>query len=221
MALLLFIWAAFPQDEFRHPYSNCAEGSWVRHRTTLEVAGQTSVSTQTSTVARIERDQVVIRTTVDMAGMTSREQEDVLATKGLPGSSEVRGHKVKTEEIVVEGRAYACDVWEFETSSDTYRVWLTRAVKVPGGSLRTEARIKQGDRDVTTVSRVVALREKVRVGKRELDCTVSEYSSQSGGLHVQGRLWNSSQVPGFMVRSELRMNSARTRTELVAFEIKE
>jgi len=215
MALFLL---AILQDDFRHPYSHCKEGSWVRHRTTLQVADQTSVSTQTSTVLKIGQDKVVLRTVIDMAGMASREQEDVLVTKGLPGSSQVRGRKLKTEELVVEGTSYSCDVWEFETDSGSYRVWLTQAARVPGGSLRTETRLKQGSREMTTISRVVTLREKVRIGKQEFECTVSEFSSESGGLKVHGRLWNSPRVPGFLVKSELQMDAAKTRTELVAFE---
>jgi hypothetical protein len=173
---------------------------------------------QTSTVAKIERDRVVIETVVDMAGMSSRRQEDVLVTQGLPGSSEIKGKKLKSEELTVDGTSYPCDVWEFETSAGTYRVWLAKGLSVPGGALRTETRLKQGDRDVLTVSRVVKLGEKVRLGKQELDCAVSEFTSESGPVKVQGRIWNAAKVPGFMVKSELQMGPAKTRTQLVAFE---
>ena len=70
-------------------------------------------------------------------------------------------------------------------------------------------------------------KEKVKVGEKEYDCEVTAFKGESEGMKSEGKSWTSDQVPGSMVKMEMKAaggegneENMETKMTLKSVEIK-
>jgi len=193
-----------------------APGSWVELRTTGTRSGQPVkeiVKTSFKNVTELELV-LLVETTDTAGGRGHLEMKFPLPQRAAPKEEE--GTKLGQEDLLLEGKTFACEVRERRGT----RRWITTGVKANGGVLKSEAI----SGTVKVLSRVLKLEEKVRVGSATVTCWVREDVTETPDQKTTRTHWMSDEVPGGLVRMEMRQSRGKerieeTETTLTSFEI--
>ena len=193
-----------------------APGSWAEHRTTGTRGGQPVkevVKTSLKDITDLELV-LIIETTDAEGGRVVGNLKYPLPQRAAP--KEEAGTKVGQEELTVDGRIFACEIRERRGA----RRWISSGVKANGGLLKSEAISAR----VKVLSRVLKLEEKVRVGTATVTCWVREDVTETGDQKTTRTHWISDEVPGGLVRVEVRQTRGKDRVEetdtiLASFEV--
>ena len=193
-----------------------APGSWAELRTTGTRSGQPvkeTVKTSLKDVTELELV-LVIETTDSAGGRAVGSMKYPLPQRAAPKEEE--GIKTGKEDLPLEGKTFACEIRERRGT----RRWITPGVKANGGVLKSEAI----SGTVKVLSRVLKLEEKVRVGSATVTCWVREDVTETPDQKTTRTHWISDEVPGGLVRMEVRQTRGKdlvevTDTNLASFEV--
>jgi hypothetical protein len=213
-----------PAPDFAHPWAKFKEGSFVKTTVTMKMGGMDMETSQKQTLKTIGKDEVVIEIDMDIPGLGQQKRDQTLSLKGLPGSSEDKSKKVGDEEIECDGQKYKCEIWEYANEEVTSKVWYCKDAKVCGNVLKSEQNSKAGGVESKIKMKVVKLSDKIKVGEKEIDCTVAEIETESEQMKLSGKTWQNGDIPGFTVKSELKGTAqgleGEVNTKIVEFEKK-
>ena len=191
-------------------------GSWAEHLTTGKRDGAPVRIVEKSRFKEQSATEVVISLeTVDAAG--GRSQVDMkypLPQRQVPKEDE--GKKAGEEKLTIDGRILACEIFERRG----VRRWVCPSVAANGGVLKTEA-VSGSDRLLT---KVLKFEEKVRVGAVTVTCWVREEIADTDDQKTTRTVWISDEVPGGVVRTEVRQVRGKdvaeeTVTNLTGFDV--
>lgn len=162
-----------------------------------------------------ESDVVVSLESVDAAGGRSLvDMKYPLARRPVPKEDE--GRKTGDETLTIDGKSYDCEILERKG----VRRWVCAAVTANRGVLKTESI----SGSVQLITRVLKVEEKVTVGTNTVVCWVREEITDTGDQKTTRKSWISDEVPGGIVRSELKQVRngeilVETVTTLTAFHV--
>jgi len=190
-------------------------GSWVEHRTTGTRDGQPMkevVKTSLKGVTDLEIN-LLIQTTDAKGGWVGGEVKYPLPQRAGPKEEWT---KTGQEDLSVDGKTFACEIRE----RHGVRRWFSPGAKANAGVLRSESI----SGTVKVLSRVLKLEEKVRVGTATVTCWVREEVTDTGDQKITRTHWISDEVPGGLVRLEVRQTRGKDRIEetdtvLTSFEV--
>lgn len=220
---------------YQAPWVGFREGSKVTYRETLKrpaidekgnLVYQPVTNEVTWTVATVEAAKVHLK-------IVGGGQEAVIPI-ATEAPSWARGVAAKkgTEEVQVSGRPVQGQVYELGLDLDKDAGQKTTIVKseaIPYWALRRRVEtLLQGKVNTSEEERVLQVEEKVKVGDRELSCTVVEVTTEAvGGLKTVTKEWRSDQVPGRLARREVRrfqggqeQPSAWSEMDVVSWDLK-
>lgn len=203
---------------FQEPaaWERFAPGSWVEHRTTGARDGR-----PVKTVEKISFKQatdadlvLLIDTTDANGGRMNVEWRCPLPQRAAPKEEE--GTQTGQEDLAVDGKTFACEIRERRG----VRRWISPGARANGGVLKSESI----SGTVKVISRVLKLEEKVRVGTATVTCWVREDVTDTGDQKTTRTHWISDEVPGGVVRLEVRQTRGKdlieeTDTVLTSFEV--
>jgi len=191
-------------------------GSWAERLTTGKREGAAVRTVEKSLFKEATRSDVVISLeTVDAGGGRSVvDMKYPLPQREVPKEEE--GKKTGEEKLTVDGKIFACDILERRG----VRRWVCPTAPANRGVLKSEAIAGS----VQLITRVLKLEEKVRVGTATVACWVVEEVTDTGDQKTTRTSWISDEVPGGVVRSEVRQVRGKevaeeTVTILTAFEV--
>jgi hypothetical protein len=193
-----------------------APGSWVEHRTTGTREGQPVKDVVKTSLKDVTDLQLILLVdTIDTAGGRGRlEMKYPLPQRAAPKEEE--GTRTGQEELTVDGKTFACEIRERRG----VRRWICPSAKANGGVLKSEAI----SGTVKVLSRVLKLEEKVPVGSATVTCWSREDITDTGDQKTTRTHWISEEVPGGLVRLEVRQTRGNkqveeTNTNLTSFEV--
>jgi hypothetical protein len=143
------------------------------------------------------------------------------------GKAEEKGR----EEIAVGGRKYACSLTRIalDEGKDVSQVtMIAKAPDAPVWAVRVRVETLMGGvRNTLEEELLVAEDQKLKVGDKELNCAVVQVTTEAaGGGKTVKKEWRSDEVPGRVVRRELRqflndkeIEAAGSTMEVVSFRI--
>ena len=181
-----------------HPWAGCQPGTFVRYRLTREPAEKGGPAGQKISVLEARDDQVLLR--IESLGAAGELvfQEETRHRFSAPPERRRGGR----ETLRIDGREYACEVWESESGKTKTRVWLQP--ELGRAPLQTED--KTGE--TTRVSRVVRFRETRSAAGQDFVCRVVERVERGGNRPpITTRTWECLEVPGHLVREEVRTDA--------------
>lgn len=242
LATAAILAGAFLQDDpvvatalrdYKHPWADFAEGATVTYKDTvkrpeIDQGGNLvlrDVETQMVwTVGPTEGGKVVLKVASD--GRESEFPHHLSA----PGWSKGKGERKPDEEIAVGGSKFGCRVTAIlidldKDASQVATIWQNP--EAPGWAVRfRNETFAKGRRNTAEEESLVALEEKVKVGDREVACHVLERKTEvEGELREIRKEWRSGEVPGRVVRREVRhyrggreITAAASKMEVVSFK---
>lgn len=189
-----------------HSWLRHRPGTWVRHRTTLEVNGNSSEELLTVTLREIVGHKYLLEETLTTAGAEPRTVHSV-------GEN---GFKARTEPTTVAGRHYQCGVWVAFSrkgrSLSSIRFFVPEGEKDPVGIVFKDPEM-QGE------LAAVASGERMEAMGRSYVCTRLEGKVRRGKASGTMTLWHCRDVPGSQVRMDLVLHgpegSLKSRTEAI------
>jgi hypothetical protein len=191
-------------------------GSWAERLTTGKREGAAVRTVEKSVFKEATRSDVVISLeTVDAGGGRSIvEMKYPLPQRDVPKEQE--GKKTGEDKLTIDGRTFACEIVERRG----IRRWVCASATANRGVLKSEAIAGS----VQLLTKVLKLEEKVRVGTATVSCWVVEEITDTGDQKTTRTSWMSDEVPGGVVRSEVRqvrgkVVSEETVTILTTFEV--
>lgn len=199
-------------------------GSFVTIRTTSKLSGEEMVEESKYTITELTADYYALKIETSMGGnaLPVTEVKYPLTPSAAP---EWTWEEKGAEELEIAGEKVKCSV-RIGTSSDKKSLWTIWVAEVGGGSVevKTEKKLVVPGGSRTETSVVTSLSEKLKVGEKEVSCWVKTTLMEVEGQKVEGKVWESRDVPGLVVKSENKttvgtmvMVSIR---EVVAFEVK-
>ncbi len=189
---------------FEHPWAKFKKDSFVKTTITMNFMGQNIETTQKQTLKDLTKDDFTVEVEMDIPGVGPQKQEKKMSLKGLPGSSEDKAKKVGDEEIECDGQKFKCEIWEYTTEDTTTKAWICKDAKVCANAIKTEQNTKQEGNETKITSKVVKLSDKVKIGEKEIDCSIVEISMENAMVNLKGKAWQSPDVPGFTVKNEMK-----------------
>ena len=193
-----------------------APGAWAEYVTTGKRDGAPLRILERSSFKEATTDDVVISLeTLDAAGGRSVvEMKYPLVRRGTP--KEDAGRKTGEEKLTIDGQAYACEIIERRG----VRRWVCASATANGGVLKSET----VSDTLQFVTRILKLKEEIKVGTRTLSCWVREEVTDTGDQKKTRTSWISDEVPGGVVKSEVRQVRGKdvveeTVTNLTGFEV--
>jgi hypothetical protein len=220
---------------WKHPWADFREGSRVTYRETLKrpaigaggVLVYEPVTTDlTWTVAAVESHRVHLK--IEGSG-----QESVIAQLlGTPSWGRGGASRAADEEVEIGGRKVACTAIRLELDAGkdaSQRTLITRSGAVPYWAVRRRVEtLLQGKVNTSEEERVVGVEEKLRIGSRDVVCTVVEVTTEAvGGPTTVKREWRTDEVPGRVARRVVRQFqngkenvSAESQMDVVSFDLK-
>jgi len=193
-----------------------APGSWAEHLTTGKREGAEVRTVEKSLYKDATGREVVISLeTVEAGGGRSVvDMKYPIPQREVPKEEE--GKRKGEETLTIDGREFACEIFE----KRGIRRWVCPAASANGGVLKTEAI----SGPIHILTRVLKLEEKVEVGKSTVTCWVREEITDTGDQKTTRKTWMSDEVPGGIVRSEVRQVRGKdvvadTVTNLTSFSV--
>jgi hypothetical protein len=191
-------------------------GSSAEYTITGKRDGAAVRTTEKSLLKEVtESDVVVSLESVDAAGGRSRvDMKYPLPRRHVPKEEE--GRKTGDESLTIDGKSYDCEIFERKG----VRRWVCAAASANRGVLKTESI----SGSVQLITRVLKVEEKVAVGTNTVTCWVREEITDTGDQKTTRKSWISDEVPGGIVRSELKQvrngeTLVETVTTLTAFNV--
>lgn len=221
----------------RDPWIGFGEGSWVVLARKVK-DGEKVQETREKHLLLAPRDGSPVRQVQkEKDGAFLPNTTETIHAQGVPLEGAEWGEaKTRSEELVVDGKTFACTVSEHVVEKGEARgklaVWRSAAAKVPYREivrdgpdmalmpdiLRVEVSIDRGTRKDTHAVRVTALAEKLRVGTRDVTCAVEEWTAdETRGTDTRKasfKRWLSDEVPGRVVKMEGKLVSAGKTVEM-------
>ncbi|HLF92473.1 MAG TPA: hypothetical protein VJB14_03365 [Planctomycetota bacterium] len=237
----LLLVAALAQDDpiaaaaikgFRHPWSEFGEGCTVTYRETIKrpeiddggnLVLKDVVSEMIWTVESTDGAKAVLKIASE-----GREAE-VPHHFALPNWAKGKGERKADEEVVVGGVKVACRVTTIAVDADKDASQVTtiwQNPEMPGWAVRfLNETLVRGKRNTSEEELLLSAREKVKVGEQEVVCYVVQATTEvEGGARVVRKEWRSGEVPGVLVRQDMRhyragreIEAARSKKEVVSF----
>jgi len=199
LAALFLVSVPLHAQEFRDDWAGLKEGSWTQLykkkfagaffdwnlKETVKSVGPNELQLESSTWV-LEDPKIKTRT---------------ISLKGLPGSSQNSGKKAGEETLECEGKKYKCTMWDYVNGDRKIRTWESKEVNVPGNALKTEeTNTSDGEK---SSRKAIKLEETIKVGAKDLKCTLFEVETTSPKVIIKGKTWLCADVPGLEVKSEL------------------
>lgn len=172
-----------------------AAGSWAEHLTTGKRDGAEVKTVERSSLKETTPTEVVVSLdTVEAGG--GRSSVDIRYPLPQRETKDERGRKTGSEKLKIDGKTYECDIFE----KGGVRRWICADATANRGVLKSEAIADS----VQILVKILRMSEKVKVGKDEVSCWVREEVTDTGDQRTTRISWISDDVPGGVVRSEVR-----------------
>jgi hypothetical protein len=188
----------------KHPWASFKEGSFVKMKTTMTMAGTDTVTEMTQTLTKLDTEFAYLKT--EVAGTAN---ETKLPLKGVAGEAKVVDSG--SEDITVEGKIQDTTTEANGTTTVTSS-WVCK--DAPGGVVKTGTKTT-GTMEMTSLTNLVKLSEKVKVGDKEVTCFVLETVSTTSYGKTTMKMWRSEEVPGFSVKMETKSEMSGTEMKSV------
>lgn len=190
-------------------------GSWITTETTVVSGGKSTRTAEKITLLRMDGGQQDFRVETTINGVTEKQDNPVT----LPEPWKVTWTEVGKETLEIEGVKIECRILERKhTKSDgETRSWRGQ-VDGKEIELKERAVIRRPDGSVETNSTdVVKLKEKVKIGDREVTCRVSvnTFEKKKGDESLSKdttRRWDCPSVPGGTAKVEQVVEDGKSRT---------
>ncbi|MBI4564287.1 MAG: hypothetical protein HY716_06305 [Planctomycetes bacterium] len=209
------------QEEYRHAWSGFGIGSWMTYRNFEKGPKDERSSVIRMSLTKVQADQVTIRIEALVNGKPTGSRETPTSTK-MPEAKRVR-----EETLDIDGKSIACvlyeQVVEDKSGQERVRTWYSR--EIPGRIVKEESEASKGQKSAKAEGRISRIGQRVQIGKHLLTYAVYERTeTYSDGRRVHLARWVSEEVPGFVIREEVRttLGSAEkvTTRELLDFQVK-
>src|SRR5688572_25830989 len=191
-------------------------GSWAEYSTTGRQDGAEVRSTEKSIFKDATSTDVVISIEkIDAAGGQSVvDMRFPLPQRHVPKEDE--GVKAGDEKLTIDGRAFACEIYERKG----IRRWVSAEAPMNKGVLRSETI----SGSVQLATRVIKLEEKIKVGGATLTCWALQETTEIGDQKTTKTTWRCDEVPGGVVKTQVRQTRGtdvvvETVTTLTAFHV--
>ena len=219
---------------YKHPWADFGDASTVTFRETtrqpdIDATGNLVAKPITTDVTWTVTQSAGEKTTFKIEG---GGQESVIPYFiGFPNWARGKGEKKGVEELVVGGVKRTCEVTIISLDADKDAGQLTTISKSPDVPYwavrwRVETLLK-GRPNTVEEERVVEVDQKVKVGGQELSCVLVEGTVETGATKTVKKEWRNDDVPGRVVRREVRQfvngkeqDLAATQMEVVRFRSK-
>jgi hypothetical protein len=219
---------------YKHPWADFGDASTVTFRETTRrpdidasgnLVGRPVTTELTWTVMQAAGEKTTFK--IEGGG-----QESVIPYFiGFPNWARGKGERKGVEELEVGGVKRTCSVTIISLDADKDAGQITtisKSPEVPYWAVRWRVdTLLKGRVNTSEEDRVVEVGRKVKVGDRELSCVVVEGVVESGGTKTVRKEWRSDEVPGRVVRREVRQfvngkeqELAATQMEVVRFRAK-
>lgn len=219
---------------YRGAWEGFPGGSTVRYR---QATKRPEISEKGELVLKEEVEEVVYTV------LTPEGEKPMLHIRGggqeshvpfftaLPGWFRGRIEVKGPEEIAVGGRRYACVMTRIglDEGKDASQVTtIARAPDAPSWAVRVRVEtFANGVRNTLEEDLLVAEGEKVKVGDKDVTCRVHRVTTEAaGGGKTVKKEWRSDEVPGRVVRREVRqylnnkeIEAAGSVMEVVSFRV--
>jgi len=205
-AIALLVCLSAHGQEYRDDWMGFKEGSWAKLYKKKWVNGAVYDWNLTERLKSASPDEAVMEYEVTVIG-PGKKEEKKRSLKGLPGSTKNSGRTVGEEEVECDGKKYRCSVWEYRTEGVVIKTWESADEKVAGGALLLESTGTTDGVEEKTLRKAVKLGETIKVGERNLKCTVFEIESSSPKVVTKGKTWLCAEVPGLEVKTELSITA--------------
>ncbi len=220
MIILALLSVIACQDEGRKEWEGFGEGSSAVLRLTVTDGAKQESEVVRYSIVKVAADAVTVR--IETQGRGSKEQ-------AAPLKKDESLKKTGTESVDIDGKTFSCSVYEksVETGKKklTTKIWMSK--DVPGRIAKQELTEKNDLEELKTVGQLTRLDQKTTIAGKAVTYAVWEMTNTSvSGSEATSTRWISEQVPGFIVREELRAKQGGTGkekirvTELVEFETK-
>lgn len=219
MMIALLVTSFLLQEEARVEWEGFAEGTSVTRRITASDGEKQESSVERCTIVKVTSDSVTVK--VEMPGRSKEEKFDLKKDSGLK--------KTGTENVDIDGKTFACSVYEKTVEEKgargTLRVWMHK--DIPGRIAKREMVTKTDKGETKSSGKITQLNQRRQIGGKAITYAVFEFSGKTeDGRERTTVQWISEQVPGFLVREEMRgrregaNREATLITELIDFEVK-
>jgi hypothetical protein len=170
-------------------------GSWAEHVTTGKRDGTPIRIVEKSVLKEATMKDIVVSldTVDDTGGRSAVDMRYPLPQRESKGDD---WRKTGEEKLTIDGKEFACDILERRG----VRRWVSDSSTANRGVLKSEAI----SGSVSVILRVLKLDEKITVGKDAVSCWVREEVTDTGDQKTTRKSWMSDEVPGGLVRSEVR-----------------
>jgi len=211
LAVLYFLFrpkVRYPVQD--HSWLRHQPGTWIKHRTTLEVNGVASEELLTAKLQEIRGHQYVLEETITSPGAEPRSILSITENSINAG----------WEPVKVSGQHYQCTVWlAFSRrggASGLIRSFVPEGEKEPVGIVFKSPAMR-GE------LMAVARDERVEAMGRTYSCTRLEGKVRQGDASGAMTLWHCRDLPGSQVRMDLALQGPkgflRSRTEVVELHV--
>lgn len=232
MVLVLLV-AALAQDAaLNDPWAGFGAGSWVVVAKKTTAAGTTTASREKQVILPRDGTGITRELFREEGGAFVSARSRLNHVPGVFGETQLKVRGTRQEKLDVGGRILDCAVTDYDRGDEPGPVvrlslWRSGGVKLPyrelpkdGADLalhpdtvKVELSIEREMSRERHVLQVVSLSERRKVGGREVDCTVEDWTVEDvrGGEPRAGkaRRWLSDAVPGRVVRLEGSSTSAQ------------
>jgi hypothetical protein len=228
-AAVLVLAAAAPslaEQPSKNPWHGFGPGSTVhRKMVTTSSMGAMALPSQTvemrETVVSATADEVVLKIEQKMGEMPWQGQETKIPLKASPGTDvdAPKEEDLGKDKVTVEGREYECAKKRVVMAAGTTVYWAHEK----HGMLKSETTATGAGKTVVQVTR---LSVPAKVGERGVTCreTRTSTTGMPGGGEITAVMLTSEEVPGGVVRSEMKTSMqgmvSTGVTETVSFEKK-
>jgi len=220
---------------YKHPWAEFADASSVTFRETtrrpdIDASGKLVYKEVATEVTWTVTQSAGEKATFKIEGGGQESVIPFFIT--LPNWVRGKGEKKGLEDLVVGGVKRSCQVTTISLDADKDAGQVTtisKSSEVPYWAVRWRVEtLLKGRPNTSEEERVLEVDQKVKVGDRELSCVLVESTVEtSGGPRTVRKEWRSDEVPGRVVRREVRQylngkeqESAATQMEVVRFRAK-
>lgn len=224
-ALLFLLAVAASAGDLRPEiWTRFKPGSFVKIKTTARISGEEMVEETKWTLTEVTADYYAVKIETTMGG-NALPATDVKFPLTPSAAQEWTWEEKGTEELEVDGQKLKCAM-KVGTSSDKKSVKTVWVADVNGAPLevKSEAKLVLPGGARTETSVVTKLSDAVKVGEKDVACWVRSACMEVEGQKAEYTIWESREVPGLTVKSELKTSSGTlvmtTSREVTEFEAK-
>jgi hypothetical protein len=204
-----------------NPWGGWKEGTAITVRTTTSGGANKVVKEEKFTVVKVAPDSVTVKVETSEPGNKSTREDSYGASSG---ETKYGGTEKGKETIAIDGTKLNCVILEESVKglgnltgpSERIRRWVCADAPTPGGLVKEES--------ADSSFKLTKLKATVTVKGQSFTCWVTEGVRKDEVSKTTGKIWYSKDMPGWKVKSEVRIDTGSSptviTTEIIALDLK-